>query len=208
MARAMAGTLARNRVTTRGITDARLPEAVRTRHRLKRVVEAVGVSVRCGVVLQVWRRGRAAGGGSAGSGAPLAGKLGVGGAFALCARDEGDRFQCSLRPGPAAAGGCVAWTAWTAWTAMDGLLGWASWMAVRFMGWGGVAGLAMRLSRGWGLRGSGRSARREALAREEMRVVNGRLKGAGSGESRTSHISVKMMLNHPPHPSAGVGSWC
>ena len=39
--------------------------------------------------------------GSAGSGAPFAGKLERGGAFALRARGEVDRFQCSLRPDPA-----------------------------------------------------------------------------------------------------------
>ncbi len=35
----------------------------------------------------------------------LAGKLGEGDAFALRARGEGDRFQSSLRPDPAIAGG-------------------------------------------------------------------------------------------------------
>ena len=38
-----------------------------------------------------------------GSGPALAGRLGVGGAFALCARGSGDRLQCSLRPDSAAA---------------------------------------------------------------------------------------------------------
>jgi hypothetical protein len=39
-----------------------------------------------------------------GIGPALAGKLAGVWAFALRARDEGDRFQCSLRPDPAAAG--------------------------------------------------------------------------------------------------------
>jgi hypothetical protein len=42
-----------------------------------------------------------------GIGPALAGKLAGVWAFALRARDEGDRFQCSLRPDPAAAGACV-----------------------------------------------------------------------------------------------------
>ena len=40
--RTMAGMPARNWVRTRGITFGRVPEAVRTRHGLKRVVEAIG----------------------------------------------------------------------------------------------------------------------------------------------------------------------
>ena len=40
-----------------------------------------------------------------GIGPALAGKLAGAWAFALRARDEGDRFQCSLRPDPAAAVG-------------------------------------------------------------------------------------------------------
>ena len=39
-----------------------------------------------------------------GTGPALAGKLEQGDAFALRARGWGDRFQCSLRPDPAAAG--------------------------------------------------------------------------------------------------------
>jgi hypothetical protein len=42
-----------------------------------------------------------------GIGPALAGKLAGVWAFALRARGEGDRFQCSLRPDPAAAGACV-----------------------------------------------------------------------------------------------------
>jgi len=42
-----------------------------------------------------------------GIGPALAGKLAGVWAFALRARDEVDRFQCSLRPDPAAAGACV-----------------------------------------------------------------------------------------------------
>jgi hypothetical protein len=42
-----------------------------------------------------------------GIGPALAGRLGGGGAFALCAREFVVRLQCSFRPGPAAAGcGC------------------------------------------------------------------------------------------------------
>jgi hypothetical protein len=39
-----------------------------------------------------------------GIGPALAGRLGGGSAFALCARDLGDRLQCSLRPDPAPLG--------------------------------------------------------------------------------------------------------
>ena len=42
-----------------------------------------------------------------GIGPALAGKLAGAWAFALRARGEGDRFLCSLRPDPAAAGACV-----------------------------------------------------------------------------------------------------
>ncbi|MEY4326573.1 MAG: hypothetical protein RIS24_2744 [Verrucomicrobiota bacterium] len=45
--------------------------------------------------------------GLCGIGPVLAGKLAGAWAFALRARDEGDRFLCSLRPDPAAAGACV-----------------------------------------------------------------------------------------------------
>ena len=38
-----------------------------------------------------------------GTGPARAGKLGGGWVFALCAREMFDRFQCLLRPGPAAA---------------------------------------------------------------------------------------------------------
>jgi hypothetical protein len=42
-----------------------------------------------------------------GIGPVLAGKLAGAWAFALRARGECDRFQCSLRPDPAAVGACV-----------------------------------------------------------------------------------------------------
>ncbi len=88
-----------------------------------------------------------------GIGPVLAGKLAGAWAFALRARDEGDRFQCSLRPDPAAAGACVVggyllvlfWA--DAWVSVV-----ADWL--RFLGVGCVAGLAMGLSRGWGSAGS------------------------------------------------------
>ena len=51
--------------------------------------------------------GLSRGWGLRGIGPALAGNVGTGGAFALRARGEGDRFQCSLRPDPAAAGACV-----------------------------------------------------------------------------------------------------
>ena len=107
----MAGMPARNWVRTRGITFGRVPEAVRTRHGLKRVVEAIGW------VLGVWR--------CCGFGHGAESRWGLSRGEAprdrSCARRERwDRrsfravarggirvstFQCSLRPDPAAAGG-------------------------------------------------------------------------------------------------------
>ena len=59
-------------------------------------------------------RGWCLGEGSAGSVLRTLGSLGKDGAFALCARGGFDRFQCLLRPGPAAArcevGACRAST--------------------------------------------------------------------------------------------------
>ncbi len=57
-----------------------------------------------GVALRVWRWWLGRGSGLRGIGPALAGKLAGVWAFALRARGEGDRFQCSLRPDPAAAG--------------------------------------------------------------------------------------------------------
>jgi len=58
-------------------------------------------------ILGWWREGgfgfRGLGAEGRGTGPALAGKLGEGGAFALRARGRLDRFQCSLRPGPAGA---------------------------------------------------------------------------------------------------------
>jgi hypothetical protein len=50
-----------------------------------------------------WRLGWVVGGGSAGSCLRAQGSSGEDGVIALCARGRFDRFQCSLRPGPAAA---------------------------------------------------------------------------------------------------------
>jgi hypothetical protein len=57
-----------------------------------------------GVALPVRRWWLSRGWGLRGIGPVLAGKLAGAWAFALRARGEGDRFQCSLRPDPAAAG--------------------------------------------------------------------------------------------------------
>ena len=59
-----------------------------------------------GVLQGAARLGWVFGVGRSGTVPALAGRLGEGGAFALCARDWGDRLQCSLRSGPAAPGVC------------------------------------------------------------------------------------------------------
>jgi hypothetical protein len=106
--RTMAGMPARNWVRTRGITFGRVPEAVRTRHGLKRVVEAIGwvpgVWLCCGFGHGAESRvGR--GCGSAGSVLRSQGTWGQE-ELSRC-RADGIRvstFQCSFRPDPAAAG--------------------------------------------------------------------------------------------------------
>ena len=98
-ARTMAGMPARNWVRTRGITFGRVPEAVRTRHGLKRFVETIGWVP--GVWLCCWSGdGAESRVGLRGIRPVLAGNVGTGGAFALSRGGNSGCRHSYARSGP------------------------------------------------------------------------------------------------------------